>query len=148
MAWSHSAIEEFLTGHIEAGNPLDLDAIGAAYNDPFMFAGPSCVRVIPVAPFLAALPARRGFFDSIGQLGTELVSFGETVLDDNYVLVKASLKMRFRQADAPPAEAILDSTFLLFSDGGATRIVFHLESEDVAQAMRDRGLLPPESQGE
>jgi hypothetical protein len=58
------------------------------------------------------------------------------------VLVKAHLKMRFTQGDAEPAEALLDSTFLLFDDGASPRIVFHLESEDVAQAMRDRGIMP------
>ncbi len=143
MSWTRSAIEEFLHAHLDAGNALDIDTIGKVYNDPFMFAGPSGVRVIPIQPFLAALPARRGFFDSIGQRGTELVSFEETVLDENYVLVQAHLKMRFQQGDARPVEALLDSTFVLFDEGGSPRIVFHLESEDVAQAMRDRGILPP-----
>ena len=138
---TREAVEAFLVAHIEADNTLDQAAIGAAYNDPFMFAGPSGVRVVPVQPFLAALPARRSFFDSIGQQGTELVSFEETVLDDRYVLVQTQLKMLFTQGDAEPAEALLDSTFLLFDDRGSPRIVFHLESEDVAQAMRDRGIM-------
>jgi hypothetical protein len=107
-----------------------------------MFAGPDGVRVVPVKPFLSALPARRAFFDSVGQLGTELVSFDETVIDEHYVLVKAVLKMRFKQGETEPVEALLGSTFLLYDDGESPRIVLHLESEDLAQAMRDRGITP------
>lgn len=142
MAWTRTSIEGFLRVHLEAGNALDLDAIRAAYNYPFMFAGPTGVRVIPMEPFLAALPARRGFFDSVGQMGTELVSFEETVLDERYVLVQAQLRMRFRQGEGEPVEAVLPSTYLLFDDGGSPRIVFHLESEDLGQAMADRGIVP------
>jgi hypothetical protein len=124
---------------------LDLDAIAKAYNDPFMFAGPDGARAVPVQPFLAALSQRRAFFDSVGQQGTELVSFEETQVDDRYVLVKAKLKMTFQPGGAGPVEALLDTTYLLFDDGAAPRIVLQLESEDVAQALRDRGIMPAES---
>ena len=144
MAWTKSAIEQFLTVHLAAGKVMDLGEIANAYHDPFMFAGPSGVRVIPVKPLLAALPARRAFFDSVGQQGTELVSFEETVLDDRYALVKAHLRMRFVRSDVTK-EALLDSTFVLFDDGQRPRIVFHLDSENVEQALRDRGILPRET---
>lgn len=144
MSWTRSAIESFLRSHLEAGNALDLDGIAKAYNDPFMFVGPDGVSIVPVQPFLSALPARRAFFDSLGQRGTELVSFQETVLDDHYVIVKADLKMVFQKGENESVEALVGSTFLLFDDGMAPRIVFHLESEDVTQAMRDRGILPSE----
>jgi hypothetical protein len=141
MAWTRDAIEQFLQAHLQAGNALDLQAIAKAYNDPFMFAGPSGVRIIPLQPFLSALPARRAFFDSVGQSGIQLVSFDETILDDRYVLVEAKLRMRFEQEDREPVEALLGSTFVLFDDGDTRRIVFQLESEGIEQALRDRGIL-------
>ena len=128
MSWTRESIETFLITHLQGANAMNLDAIAASYNDPFMFAGPSGVRVVPVQPFLAALPARRAFFDQIGQLGTELVSFEETVLDEHYVVVKTQLKMRFQRPGSDLTEAILGSTFLLFDDGDHPRIVFHLEA--------------------
>jgi hypothetical protein len=73
--------------------------------------------------------------------GTQLVSFDETILDDRYVLVEAKLRMRFEQEDREPVEALLGSTFVLFDDGDTRRIVFHLESEGIEQALRDRGIL-------
>src|SRR5262245_17880801 len=106
-----------------------------------MFAGPEGVRVVPVQPFLSVLPKRRAFFDSVGQRGTQLVSFDDTILDERYVLVKAKLRMRFEQETREPIEAIIESTFMLFDDGACRRIVFHLESEGIEQALRDRGIL-------
>jgi hypothetical protein len=141
MAWTRDAIEQFLRAYLDAGNALDLEAIGKVYHDPFMFAGPAGVRVVPVQPFLSALPKRRAFFDSVGQRGTQLVSFNETILDDRYALVEAKLRMRFEPGDREPVEALLGSTFVLFDDGATRRIVFHLESEGVEQALRDRGIL-------
>jgi hypothetical protein len=142
MAWTRDAIEGFLRAYLRSGNAFDLDAIAKAYNDPFVFAGPAGVRVIPVRPFLGALPARRAFLDSVGQRGAELVSFDHTLLDDRYVLVSAMLKMRFEPEGREPVDALLRSTFVLFDDGETKRIVFHLESENVQDVLRDRGILP------
>jgi hypothetical protein len=144
MAWTRTSVEHFLLGHLDAGNSMDLDAIRAVYNDPFMFCDPSGARPVPLDPLIAALPARRAFFDSVGQRGTELVSFEMTPLDDRYVLAKANLRMVFQLGDSPAKEALLDSTFLLFDDGERARIVLHLESEDVSAALRERGILPAE----
>jgi hypothetical protein len=141
MTWTRDAIEQFLRAYLDAGNALDLEAIAKAYHDPFMFAAPGGVRVIPVQPFLSALPARRAFFDSVGQRGTQLVSFTDTILDDRYVLVEAKLRMRFEREAREPIEVLVGSTFVLFDDGETRRIVFHLESEGIEQVLRDRGIL-------
>jgi hypothetical protein len=97
---------------------------------------------VPLDPLIAMLPARRAFFDSVGQRGTELVSFEMTALDDRYVLATARLRMVFQLGDSPAKEALLDSTYLLFDDGERVRIVLHLESEDVSEALKQRGVLP------
>jgi hypothetical protein len=145
VTWSRTTIEDFLRAHLKAGSALDVGAIAKVYNDPFMFAGPDGARAVPVQPFLAALPQRRAFFDSVGQRATELVSFEETQIDQRYVLVMAKLKMIFQRGDAAPVDVLLDTTYLLFIDGTAPRIVLQLESQDVAQALRHRGILPAES---
>jgi hypothetical protein len=145
VTWSRTTIEDFLRAHLEAGSVLDVDVIAKIYNDPFMFAGPDGARAVPVQPFLAALPQRRAFFDAVGQGATELVSFEETRIDQRYVLVRAKLKMIFQQGNAVPVDVLLDTTYLLFDDGAAPRIVLQLESEDISQVLRDRGILPAES---
>jgi hypothetical protein len=142
VGWSRERVERFLGEYLEAANGMDLERIREAHNDPFMFCDPSGARSVPLDAFVAALPKRRAFFDGVGQRGTELVSFEHERLDDRYTLVKAKLRMAFQSGDAPAQEALLDSTFMLFDDGERGRIVLHLESEDVAAALRARGILP------
>ena len=97
MAWTRERVERFLNAHLDAGNAMDFGRIRAAYNDPFMFCDPSGARPVPLDPLIAALPARRAFFDAVGQQGTELVSFEMTSIDERYVLVKANLRMVFEK---------------------------------------------------
>jgi hypothetical protein len=49
--------------------------------------------------------------------------------------------MQFQKASGQTVEENLDSTYILFMKGDSPQIVMHIESEDLQQAMKDRGLL-------
>jgi hypothetical protein len=128
---------------LERGNnTLDMAVIDSQYGDTFMFGDPGGARVIEKQKFLAALPRRQEFFNSLGHKFTRVILLDETRLDDHYVLVEAHFLMHFEPPSTQPVDALLDSTFILFIKEDTPRIVMHIEHHDLQQAMRERGLLP------
>ena len=142
VGWTRERVERFLGEYLDTGDSIDFERVRTACNDPFMFCDPSGARSVAVDALIAALPQRRAFFDTVGLKGVELVSFEDVSLDDRYVLVKAKLRMTFQAGEAPATDIVLGSTYVLFDDGERPRIVLHLESEDAAEALKARGILP------
>ena len=135
-------IKEFFEQYEDSSAALDLERIGSQYADRFMFADPSGTRVIEKQAFLSALPRRQAFFKAVGHQATRVQSLDETALDEHYVMVRARFAMRFEPVSAPPTDAQLDSTFIFYLQDGAPVIVFHIEHEDLQQALQARGLWP------
>ena len=138
---SDNRIKKFFEEVELASNTLDLTLIDAQFADQFIFADPHGTRVVEKQNFLAFLPQRREFFQSIGHQSTKVLSLDETQLDDQYTMVKAHFLMTFQKASGETAEANVDSTYFLFMKGDAPKIVMHMEHEDLKEAMQARGLL-------
>jgi hypothetical protein len=107
-----------------------------------MFAGPTGAQVVEKSAVLAAFPKGQEFLRTLGHESTRVVSLEEMRLDEHYVLARVQFEWRFARASAPPIEVPVDSTFILFVDQGALRIVFQQEREDFQQALRARGVIP------
>lgn len=135
-------VKAFFDQFERASETLDLEVISSEYADSFMFAGPDGARVIEKQKLLASLPQRRDFFKSAGHQWTKIVSLDETKLDDHYVMVRVQFLMSFEKVPGQRIETETESTAILYIQDGAPRIVFHLESEDLKQALTARGLLP------
>ncbi len=142
MNSANEKVKAFFEGVERASNTLDLELIATQYADVFMFADPSGTRVIEKGKLLAALPQRQAFFKRAGHQFTRILSYDETWLDARYVLVHVHFLMRFQTPLQAAIDAQLDSTYVLYLAGDALQIVFHLESDDVQQALRARGVLP------
>ncbi len=142
MSQVRPMIKKFFEQYENDMNVLDLDRIGSQYADTFMFADPNGTRVVEKQRFLAALPKRQEFFKTVGHQSTRVLSLDETALDDHYVLVHARFVMRFEKGSVPPVDAHLDSTFVFYIDADSPKIVFHIEHEELQQALQGRGLLP------
>ena len=136
-----SKIKTFFEDVEKASNKLDLNLIDSQYSDQFIFADPNGTRVVEKQKFLPFLPKRQEFFKSIGHQSTKILSLEETPIDDQYTMVKAHFLMKFQKASGELTEAKLDSTYILFIKGDSPNIVMHIESEDLQQAMKERGLL-------
>jgi hypothetical protein len=63
-------------------------------------------------------------------------------LDDRYVMVKVQWQMRFQKDAAPPVLNQIAATYVLRRDEYSMRIVFQLDHQDLAQRVRELGLLP------
>jgi ketosteroid isomerase-like protein len=126
-------------------NTDDVDLTASQYADPFMFADPSGVRVVDRSTFRAALPRRREFFQALGHRSTSIVSLKETALDDRYVMVRVRFQLEFESAAIGRRDVRVESTFILRARDGSLEIVFHVEHEDLQNAMRTRGLLPADA---
>ena len=133
-------IHAFFKEFERAGNALDAEAICLHFADTFMNADPGGAVPVPKAAFLAALSGREKVFASIGVTGTRLNSINETRLDDNYVLVDTEWACEMVSSEAEPLT--LSSAFILHRDeGGAFKIVFYLNHQDIPEIVRTRAAL-------
>ena len=107
-----------------------------------MVAGPTGARVMEKSAVLAAFPKGQEFLRAVGHESTTVASLDETRLDEHYVQARVRFLWRFAKASAQPIDVPVDSTFILYDDHGALRIVFQQEREDFQQALRARGVLP------
>jgi hypothetical protein len=62
-------------------------------------------------------------------------------MDERYVIARAQFTWQFQKASGPLLDARVDSTFILFMDRDALRIVFQHEHEDFQQVLRASGVL-------
>jgi hypothetical protein len=137
-----SRVKAFFDRWEQITNALDVEQIVALYADPFMFAGPGGVRMIDRRSLAAALPRRRDFFTSVGHTSTRVVSLEETALDDHYTMVRVEFFMRFEGGASRVIDANVGSVFILRFANDPAQIVFHLEHQDLQQAMQEYGLMP------
>ena len=135
-------IREFFDRYARSRSVQDIDLIAAQYPDAFMTAGPSGAQVAQRAAVVAAFPKGQEFLKSLGHESTEVLSLTETTIDEHYMLVRAVFVWRFRRASMPPREAKVDSTFILYIDQGAPKIVFQQEHEAFQHVLRASGVLP------
>jgi hypothetical protein len=135
-------IKEFFDRYARSRSVQDIDLIASQYPDSFMVAGPNGAKVAQKSAVVAAFPQGQAALKSLGHESTEVLSLNETRIDEHYLLVHALFVWRFRRESMPPTEAKVDSTFILYIDEGAPRIVFQHEHEDFQQALRAGGVLP------
>lgn len=135
-------VEKFFEQYARSRSALDLALIASQYSAPFMVAGPAGARVVEKSAVLAAFPKGQEFLRALGHESTRVMSLEETRLDEHYVLARVQFVWRFARTPAPPIDVPVDSTFILYVDQGALRIVFQQEHEDFQQALRARGVLP------
>jgi hypothetical protein len=135
-------IKEFFDQYARSRSVQDIDLILSQYSDSFMTAGPTGAQVAQTSAVLAAFPKGREFLKSLGHESTEVLSLNETRIDEHYVLVRARFAWRFRRASMPLREAKVDSTFILYIDQSAPKIVFQHEHEAFQTVLRASGVLP------
>jgi hypothetical protein len=137
-------VQEFFNRYARSRSVLDIDLIASQYLNSFMFAGPNGARVAEKSAVLAAFPKGQEFLKSLGHQSTAVVSLNETRIDEHYVLVRALFAWRFQRASLQPNDVRVESTFILYIDQGAPKIVFQHEHEDFQQVLRASGVLPPQ----
>ena len=143
MTHASEKVIEFFDNYAEALHVLDLEVLGSAYGDTFMFAGPAGVQAVKREDFLKVVPKRQAFFESVGLTSTTLQSLEETPLDDDYVLVDASWNMRFeKELELLGLDESSAATYILRRNDDSFQIVFQLDHQDLTRRVRELGLLP------
>lgn len=135
-------VQEFFNQYAHSRSVLDIDVIASQYPDAYMFAGPNGARVVDKPAVLAAFSKGQEFLRALGHESTMVLSLDETRMDQHYVLVRAAFVWRFQKESAAPIDVNVDSTFILYLDEGAPKIVFQHEHEDFQQLLRSNGVLP------
>jgi hypothetical protein len=142
VATTTPLVESFFDQYARSRTALDLTLIASQYSDSFMVAGPAGARVVETSAVLAAFPKGQEFLRTVGHESTRVTSLEATMLGEHYVLARVQFVWRFGRASTAPIDVPVDSTFILYVDQGALRIVFQQEHEDFQQALRARGVLP------
>jgi len=142
MMPASESVQKFFEAYEKAAGSQDLDLIGALYSQTFLFGGPQGTQAVKRDDFLKVLPRRSGFFKAIGLSATTLQSIEETRLDERYRLVRVVWLMRFEKDGSPPILDPAAATYILIREEDALRIVFQLDHQDLAQRVKELGLLP------
>ena len=125
-------VRDFLERYEQAGDDIDLQAVGASFADVFLSLDPNEVASATREQLLSVLPRRQQLFAAIGGTGADLTKIAETVLDEQHTLVRTSWQLRFDAEHQNSEPFTLHSTFLLRLDEGCWRIVVYLNHQDVA----------------
>ncbi|HEY1987190.1 MAG TPA: hypothetical protein VGG85_17375 [Terracidiphilus sp.] len=110
------------------------------FADVFMAAGPQGTQAVKASEFAVILPRRKQMFDAWGCRSTALASLKETPLDARYVLAATQWRMSFARDNDAAQDVVVDSVFI--HDTVADKIVFYLASQDIAQVLKARGIIP------
>lgn len=138
-------VQRFFENYERSRNTLDLSLIDSQYPDSFMVAGPDGARVAEKQAVLAGVSKGQEWLKSLGHKSTTLVSVSETRLADQYSIARVRFVWRFDTTPSEPIDVDVDATFILYIKDGVAKIVFQHEHEDFQQALRRRGVLPPNS---
>lgn len=143
MSITSPIVQQFFDGYERSRNTLDLGLIDAQYPDSFMVAGPNGARVAEKQTVLAGISKGQEWLKSLGHKSTTLISISETRLDDHYSMARVRFVWRFEKTPSVQIDVDVDATFILYINDGVAKIVFQHEHEDFQQALRRRGVLPP-----
>jgi hypothetical protein len=123
----------FFEHYGRAGDDPDPSNVANCFCEVFMSLDPNSAAAVSPQALLAALPARKQLFASIGSDGLELSDLTETPLDDLHTLVRTSWRVRKANDSAQGHPITLRSTFLLRKEGGAWRIAVYLNHQDIGR---------------
>jgi ketosteroid isomerase-like protein len=135
-------VQGFFDEYARSRSAMDIDGITSQYADACMFAGPGGAQVAEKQAIVEGFPKAMELLKTVGHTSTTLSSVNETGMDEQYAMVRAQFVWRFEKAAAPPTDVKVDSTFILHTKDGVTKIVFQHEHEDFWQMLRTRGVLP------
>jgi ketosteroid isomerase-like protein len=135
-------VQGFFDEYARSRSAMDIDGITSQYADACMLAGPGGARVAEKQAIVEGFPKAMELLKTVGHTSTTLSSLNETGMDGHYAMVRAQFVWRFEKAAAPPTDVKVDSTFILHTKDGVSKIVFQHEPEDFWQTLRTRGVLP------
>lgn len=141
MADPGEVVRTFFEAYARATSLVDAGLLASAYAEQFMFAGPSGVQAVRREDFLKVVPKRKAFLAGLGLQGSELRRLEETVLDGQYVQVKAYWAFMFEKE---AGRRIVDegaATYILRREGERLQIVFQLDHQDLTQRAQELGPL-------
>jgi len=136
-----NTVRTFLEGYEKATRSAAVEDISTFYAESFLFGGPQGTQAVKKEDFFKALPKRQGFFSAIGLKSTELVSFEETKLDDNYTMVRARWRMHYENNATGPIADDGSATYILFSGGHSLQIVMQIDHQDLMKRVQELGLM-------
>jgi hypothetical protein len=129
-------IREFFERFGRAGDGADPAGLAGCFAERFLALDPGTAAPVERGALIAALPARRRLFASIGAAGTDLAGLDETPLDEMHTLAETTWRVRF---DEPREPLLLRSAFLLRREPAGWRIVVYLNHDDLAATIAARG---------
>jgi hypothetical protein len=124
-----------------ATNSADIDSILPKFADPFTVATPQGPQIVRAADFAGFLPRRKALFDQLGCQQVSLASLKPTPLNPHFTLVDTTWQMRFAPPGQPAQHFTVASTYLVYLNGSAVKIILYMPHQDIMTILRDRGIL-------
>jgi hypothetical protein len=131
-------VREFFQAFEANTSSSDPAAMGAAYADVFMAAGPQGAQIIRTAEFVAALPRRKQLFDELGCGTAQLISLEQTPLGSRYVMASTRWSLPVDRPQGAPEQIEFESSFILDTGANPFRIVLYLPHQDLLAMVKEQ----------
>jgi len=129
-------VHEFFVEYEQAIASSDVSKIGVLYADTFLFGGQSGVQAVKKEDFLKVIPKRKAYFTSMGLSDTRLESVEASQLDSTYLLAKVAWRMKLEDSSGSRTLNTFATYVLTRSDQDALSIVFQIDHQDLANAIK------------
>lgn len=131
-------IEELFAGYEKAFSNLDFEKSAGYFTDTFISAGPKGTIAQSRGEFKSKAEQATEFYKSVGQTSAKILSMQETMISDEYTMVKIHWGVTFKKTGTEVVE--FDVSYLVQETDIQPKIMLFIAHQDEAEAMRKLGL--------
>ena len=103
------------------------------------------VQVVGKDNFLASIGEGQNYLETLGFRSVRVVPLEEIPPSKHYLFIKTRGVMRLERSPDEPIDIVHDAAYVLYVNGGPTRIVFALSYDDPLKMAQEQGLLAAQS---
>ncbi len=139
-------VQRLFAEYEKAFAALDIEKNAEFFADTFISAGPRGAIAQSKAEFLRLAHQAAEFYTSVGQTSARILSLQETMVSNEYSMVRVHWGVTFRKTGTTLIE--FDVSYLVQKTGPEPKIILFIAHQDEEKAMKDLGLLPAADRAE
>ncbi len=133
-------IKIFFSEYEKAFSELDLKKSAEFFADTFLSAGPNGTITNSKAEFLKEAHKASEFYKTVGQQSAKILTLNETLITDQYSMVKVHWGVTFHKTGSRLIE--FDVSHIVQKVGLAPKIILFIAHQDEQKTMQELGLMP------
>ena len=136
-------VQQFFQEFNRASIAMDMEAILAQFNDPFVYAGANGVSIVTRANFAGAVSKQKQFFDSLYLQNAETAPSEEWAMDDQCTGVRANVSMTFKKSSGEIVSVEQKVSYVLSLKNMPPVIIVYSNPNVLTELLQKAGLMSP-----